>query len=339
MNTTANGRTQAQSNGTAANNETAGMGSVYPRSWDAYIGQPIAKNQMIEACVSAQMEGIPLQHTLIASGVPGIGKTALALLAADAMKCSVRVVAQQIKATEARMIFSDLQDGDILIIEEIHQLVKNSKRDSEWLLHYLQDGCLIGPLGIEEVPKVTVIGTTTDAGLLPQPVLDRFGLQPTLVDYTRDEAALICAGFFKTIWGESKVSVPPPSVANAYEIADAASGNPRVMRHMAKSLHIKGMVNPDLFDGENYDLAPMLADRGFTPDGLSDMAQRYLLCLLETFRGQPAGESAIKQRMREPGGVTHVETLLERKGLVSFTKQGRLLTMAGVKRAKELRGA
>lgn len=318
------------------------LAGVYPQSWDAYIGQARAKEQMMDAVQAAKAHGQPLDHTLIASGVPGIGKTSLALLAADAMGCQIRVVAQQIKATEARMIFSDLVDGDVLVIEEIHQLVKASKRDAEWLIHYLENGVLISQLGIEEVPRVTVIGTTTEAGLLPQTVLDRFTVRPSLTEYTRDEAAQIAAGFFHRMWADSAargVDLPAASPANCFEIADAASGNPRIMRQLIKNLNTKATVSTSLHDGEGFDVSQVLASCGVTADGLDDLAQRYLLCLLDTFRGEPAGESAIKQRLREPGGLGYTETLLERKGFVSFTKRGRLLSMAGVKRAKQLRGA
>lgn len=339
---TANERAAAQSTETASptdNNPTLTAGS-YPKSWDSYVGQTRAKGQMMEACIAAKLESVPLPHTLIESGMPGIGKTSLALLAADAMGCQVRIVAGKVKATEARMIFTDLEDGDILVIEEIHQLVQSSKRDAEWLIHYLQDGVLLGPLGIEEVPRVTVIATTTESSVLPEPVLQRFTLRPDLTEYSRDEAAEIAGGFFHRFWAEAAakgLDLAPASVRNCFEVADAASRNPRMIKQMVETMKIKAIVNPKLHDGEHWDLAPMLSDRGFTADGLSPEAQKYLLVLLDTFRGEPAGEGAIKNRLRAPG-IAATEDLLERKGLISFTHRGRMLSMAGVKRAKALKG-
>ncbi len=119
-------------------------------------------------------------------------------------------------------------------------MVAGGKAQAEWMLNYLQDGVLPGPRGMEEMPKVTVLGATTDAGKLPETFLDRFKmceLQP----YTPAEAARISAVMSRRIFFPP---LPQPSARNHDQVAEASNRNPRVMRHVLEQV-------PDLVKVQN----------------------------------------------------------------------------------------
>ncbi len=116
----------------------------YPTSWTGFIGQQRAKDQIRLAAQSAKARKQPMDHILIASGTPGIGKTSLGLLAARTMGRKVLVVTGPVPATRAYGLLAKLDDRDVLFIDEAHKLVEGGKKHAEWLLHYLQDGILLG---------------------------------------------------------------------------------------------------------------------------------------------------------------------------------------------------
>lgn len=313
-------------------NTNAGLGGDYPISWDEFVGQEQAKRQLMTACRSAKMRGVALDHVLLASGTPGIGKTSLALLAAREMGREAKVVSGKIPANLARIALADLMDGDVLIYDEIHMAVAGGKANAEWLLHLLQDGVIMGPTGPEQQPKITVIGATTDAGKLPEPLLQRFMLKPVLEEYDRDEAALIALTMATRSFGE----LPLPSEENLYAIADASCHNPRTMKAILINVRdIALTTDGDTRQGDTYPLDEALTWLGLTHDGLDIMAQRYLQILLTDFSGG-AGKAALADRLQEPGGIDLCERVLMQKGLVAKTRLGRVLTGTGIKRAKAL---
>jgi Holliday junction DNA helicase RuvB len=156
----------------------------YPTSWDGFIGQEKAKQQIKLAANSAKIRKQSMDHMLIASGTPGIGKTSLALLAARQMGTKITVTSGPITLEHALILLSGMKDGEILFIDEAHKLVDAGKKDAEWLLHYLQDGMLVGAYSYENVPKVTIIAATTEVGRLPATVVGRFPIRPQLVEYS-----------------------------------------------------------------------------------------------------------------------------------------------------------
>lgn len=320
---------------TMATKATDLLGSDYAGTWKAFIGQEQAKAQLLTAARSAKARKAPLPHCLIASGVPGIGKTNLALLTAAEMGAYVRVCSGKMNMHDARMTFIDMSDGDVLVYDEIHQLVDGGKAGAEWLLHYLQDGKLVGPLGPETQPKVTIIGCTTDAGRLPETIISRFRLTPSLVRYSSEEAAKIAQGMGKRILGEH--GLPMLSPQNCIQVAAAASHAPRVMIAILESVRDIAMVHEgENFSGRQYDLTKTLLWLGLTEDGLTSTAVRYMLVLLVDFGGQPAGAAAMQDRLQEPGGLGYVERLLMDKGYLAKGPGGRTLTTSGIRRAQLL---
>jgi len=310
-----------------------GLGGDYPATWDDFIGQDQAKRQLMVACQSAKMRGATLDHVLLASGLSGIGKTSLALLVAQELGRNVKVVSGKIPSTMARIALSGLDDGDVLIYDEIHMAVAGGQANAEWLLHLLQDGVIMGPTGPEEQPALTVIGCTTEPGRLPGALLQRFILKPPLESYCTEEASLIALGFAVKLFSDD---LPLPSTENLTTIADAANCNPRMMKAILGNVRdIAVTTGHSNHNGERYDLAEALDWLGLTLDGLDLTARRYLVALLTDFAGG-AGMRALQERLQEPGGLGHVEAVLIDKGLIAQTKAGRTLTGAGIKRAKLL---
>lgn len=305
----------------------------YPQTWDDFVGQPKVKRQLQVAIESADKRGARLSHILLASGVPGIGKTALALLTAIEAERRMHPVSGKMSTNEARIALSRLEDGDILFIDEAHRLVNGGKKNAEWLLHLLQDGVIMGPKGPEQQPDVTIIAATTDVGRLPQTILSRFQLRPVLRAYTAEEAAQITLRMCDRILPKG---VPLPEVDELRGIARAGSNNPRTISAIITNLRDLAVVDlASVHDGTRYDLTEPLSWLGLTPDGLTQSACDYLVALLEDFSGQ-AGERALQDRLNEPGGLEHIEALLMEHGLIARTPQGRVLTGPGITRANEL---
>jgi Holliday junction DNA helicase RuvB len=309
-------------------------------TWDSFVGQERAKRQLQRAAGAAKIRGARMPHTLLAAGAPGIGKTSLAMLIAKEMGTKLRIISGRVSVGEVRLTLSGMDDHDILLIDEIHTVFSGNKRNGEWLLHLLENGVILGPRGPEEQPDITVIGTTTDAGILPDTILDRFpaSARPPLVGYNDEEAAQIAMTMAERI---IEPPIPLPTPGNCAAIALAANNNPRVIRGLVEALRDSiyfYRVENFISDEEGYALDEVFEDAGVTPDGLTELAVRYLVVMLDEFRGEPAGAGAMKERLREQSGLASTERLLADKGYLAFTKRGRDLTQAGMKRARTLRG-
>lgn len=303
----------------------------YPTTWTGFIGQDRAKAQIKLAADSAKIRKASMDHMLIASGTPGIGKTSLALLAARQMGVKVTPVSGAINLEHAMILLSGMKDGEIMFIDEAHKLVDSGKKDAEWLLHYLQDGMLVGPYQYEKVPAVTIIAATTEVGRLPATVVGRFPVRPQLVAYTEEEAALIAAKLSKKLG-----LADAPTAANCLTVAQAGNCNPRAIRQILVTLRDMAVTEMVTFVPKvGYDIPAVLAWHGVTPDGLDNTALRYLKILADDFKGK-AGQKAIEERLQEPGGLGEVERVLIEKRLIAKSPSGRVITMDGARRAREV---
>lgn len=313
----------------------ADISSMYPDSWDEYIGQADAKFELQVAVASAKKRGQNLGHILITSPLPGVGKTALAELVARAMGRPIIERGGAMTPSDVELMFSECEPGDIVLYDEIHKAVDRGKANAEWMLKYLEQGVLVTPYGPVEVPAVTIIGATTDKDLLPAPVLQRFKLVE-LEPYTTDQAAQIAQGMGRKIL--SPQGLPELSWDVAKLIAQAASSQPRLMRKILFSL--RDLVITDHVQvavGGSYDLELALKFSGLTWDGLPKDAQKYLVICYKEMRNQPVGAALMRERLGIVGrGLEMIEALLLDKELIFKTKQGRKLTPSGLKRAKLL---
>jgi len=307
-----------------------------PRTWDEFTGQARAKGQLQASIHSAQSRHTRLEHVLIAAGQYGTGKSALARLVAAEMEVGIIELSGQVSIDQARPILRGMEDRDILFLDEVHAMVTHGKANAEWLLHLLEDGRLLSAAGAEKMPDITVIAATTDAGKLPETILNRFPIRSVLDPYTPEQAteiALYMAGNLR--FGSE---TPPLTARTAVLVADAANGNPRDMRALLTILrdaYYGGLAEVD--ENGDYDLSTMLEWAGLTADGLTKIAQDYLTVMMVDFSGK-AGEKTIASALGEPGPLRHVERLLLQKGFIAVTATGRQMTKRGVTRATQLLG-
>lgn len=311
----------------------AGLSGIYPQTWEDFIGQDPVKRQLQVAAGSAKMRGTAMGHVLIGSGMAGVGKTALALLTASELGSGLQVSTGKIDANEARIVLSTLSDGDVWFIDEFHQVFQRGKAKAEWMLHLLQDGVLVGPHGPEEQPNITVLAATTDVGKLPDTFISRFQYRPVLAPYSDDEAAMIAVKMATQIMLKP---LPWPNVEDFRKIARAGSNNPRTISQILSNLRDLTLVDPQTYNAETetYDIREALDWLGLSEDGLTSQGRMYLKVLLQEFAGC-AGERPLMDRLAEPGGLGHIERPLMDRGLVARTRAGRVLTKAGIQRARE----
>lgn len=309
-------------------------GTDYPSQWDAFIGQQLAVVQLKAAIVSAKIRGVNLNHILLASGLHGIGKTTLAKLIAFHAEVGLVEVSGKISVDEIRPLLKGMEDGDILFIDEIHQLVAGGKNGAEWLLHLLQDGVLMTARGAEQMPKVTVVAATTDAQKLPQTILSRFFVKPILHEYEEPEASLIAAGMCARM-GFDGVMLPAPDEATLVGLARASNNAPREMKGLITVLLDAALSGLCPYTNEgSYDLSVALQIAGLTHDGLDRMAQDYLLALYG-FEGR-AGADSLMKALKQTVPPKHTEELLTSRNYVVVRSRGRELTDLGYERVMEL---
>lgn len=300
-----------------------GMGP-YPRRLTDFVGQTKAKDQLITAMLSAAKRDAPLDHVLLASGYPGIGKTALAKIVAAQLQVGYAEVGGTVTVKDVRPILEAMQPKDVLFIDEIHRMVATGKRNAEWLLQLLWEGTLVLPTGVVEIAPITVIAATTDAQKLPQTILDRFQVVPEIVPYTEAEAVLIAMTTAKRLDIAEKLGE-----AQYHRVAAAADYNPRLIGRLlttCRDIIIANATHPD-------PVSQAMDWTGVTPDGLTRIAQDYLMLLYGY--GGLAGQGTLKAALNESELALTEKTLIQR-GFVAITGQGRELTKLGVSRAEEL---
>lgn len=297
-------------------------GTDYPATFEGFIGQATAVEQLQISIASAKKRGARLDHTLLASGAHGIGKTTLAQIIAAQMGAGFVAISGPLTVDDARGVLMGMQDGDILFWDEFHLAVAGNKNRADWLLPFLTDRELLTKRGAEQMPDVTVIAATTDVGRLPQTIISRFMLRPRLSYYSVEEGALICA----QLCGRMKVKLRGEKPLG--RISRAANNNPREMRMILTAVRDLALLGP-----VNLDKAFEWA--GLTYDGLSTECQEILLVLLGSIN-HTASLETIQASLGEPGPLKHHEQTLIQKGLLVVTGRGRALTDEGADRARQL---
>lgn len=294
----------------------------YPHKLSEFIGQDVAKEQLMTSMLSARRREAPMDHTLLASGYPGIGKTALAKIIANMLNVGYAEVGGTVTVKDIRPILHSMEDHDVLFIDEIHRMVSSGKRNAEWLLQVLQDGVLALPTGTERIPRITVIAATTDAQKLPETILSRFPIQPTLEPYTLAQAVEIT----KVTARKLEVTLDP---GQHHRVAAAANYNPRMIGRILRvmrDMQVAGLQTEDM-------VAHALDWTGVTSDGLTRIAQDYTMLLYGY--GGTAGVATLKAALNE-AALDLTEKLLIQKGFIVVTPKGRELTKLGVARAEAL---
>lgn len=298
-------------------------GGDYPQTFNEFVGQAEAINQIRTAIASARARGRPLDHVLLASGAQGIGKTTLAQIIAHELGAGLVSVSGAMTVNDARTILLQMAPGDVLFWDEFHLAVAGNRNRADWMLPLLTDSVLMTKNAVEEMPHVTVIAATTDVGRLPATIISRFMIRPEIVYYTDDEGIALTYNLAARMGVDVDNGV-------VRVIAQAANNNPRDMRMILTAYR-------DLSLTGHRDIETALRWAGVTRDGLPRICQDVMLVLLQATDHTLSLET-IQAALGEPGPLRYAEQLLIQKGYLTITGRGRKLTPEGIDRAHGLIG-
>lgn len=300
--------------------------TLRPTYLSDYIGQTRIKESLLISIQAAKQRNEPLDHLLF-YGPPGLGKTTLAGIIAKEMGKNLRPTSGPAfeKPGELAAVLNGLGEGDILFIDEIHRL---NKQVEEILYPAMEDyaiDILVGQGSNAKsihlkMPKFTLVGATTRAGLLSAPLRDRFGEIHRLEFYSDEELCTIVMNSAKRLKTEINKEA-------AMEIAKRSRGTPRIANRMLKRVRDFAQVR---HDGEiTIDIADTsLKMMGVDGMGLDRLDKRLLLTLINSFGGGPAGLDTLAASLGEDAGTIEdlIEPYLLQKGFINRTPRGRVAT-------------
>ena len=301
-------------------------GSLRPQSLAEYIGQEKAKSNLKVYIEAAKSRGEPLDHVLF-YGPPGLGKTTLAGIIANEMGTHMKVTSGPAieKPGEVAAVLNSLQEGDVLFVDEIHRL---SRQVEEVLYPAMEDYAIDIMIGKGasarsirlDLPRFTLVGATTRAGLLTAPLRDRFGVVHHLEYYTVEELATI-------IRRSSEVLDVEIEKDGALELARRSRGTPRLANRLLKRVRDFAQVK---YDGRITKEVAVFALDLLEVDrhGLDQLDRRILRTIIEKFAGGPVGLDTLAAALGEHGGTLEdvYEPYLIQNGFLNRTSRGRVAT-------------
>ncbi len=301
--------------------------SIRPQSLDEFIGQEAARSNLRVFIQAARGRGDALDHVLFA-GPPGLGKTTLAQIMAKEMGVGFRSTSGPViaKAGDLAALLTNLEERDVLFIDEIHRL---SPAVEEILYPAMEDYQLDliigeGPAARSvkiDLAKFTLVGATTRAGLLTNPLRDRFGIPVRLNFYTIDELE-------KVVSRGARVLGTRMSSDGAREIARRSRGTPRIAGRLLRRVRDFATVDGvAIIDAAAADRALNMLE--VDNEGLDALDHRYLNCIARNYDGGPVGIETIAAALSEARDALEevVEPFLLQQGFIGRTPRGRVLTL------------
>ena len=302
-------------------------GSLRPQKLDDYIGQSKVKESLKISIEAARMrKDEALDHVLF-YGPPGLGKTTLAGIIANEMGVHLKVTSGPAieKPGEMAAILNNLEGGDLLFVDEIHRL---NRQVEEVLYPAMEDFCIDIMIGKGstarsvrlDLPRFTLVGATTRAGLLTAPLRDRFGMIHHLEFYTVEELQMIVLHSA----GILNVEIEP---GGAMEMARRSRGTPRLANRILKRVRDFALVK---YDGIITEKVARTALDLMDVDklGLDHIDRSILLTMIEKFEGRPVGLDTLAAAIGEDAGTIEdvYEPYLIKCGLLNRTPRGRVAT-------------
>lgn len=297
-----------------------------PQLLKDYIGQEKAKETLKIYIEAAKERGDSLDHVLF-YGPPGLGKTTLAGIIANEMNVNIKITSGPAieKPGEMAAILNNLQEGDVLFVDEIHRL---NRQVEEVLYPAMEDYAIDIMIGKGatarsirlDLPKFTLVGATTRAGMLTAPLRDRFGVVNRLEYYTIEELKTI-------IMRSAGVLDVGIDEKGAYALARRSRGTPRLANRLLKRVRDFAQIKYDGYITEevtNFALDLLDVDK----EGLDQIDRELLLTVIQKFQGGPVGLDTLAASVGEDSGTIEdvYEPYLLKNGFIQRTPRGRVVT-------------